>query len=1181
MRRSTRTILVIACVAGALTAAATSGGSALAASHASATRTTTTATTASRPWLPSTPTYWPQVVGEQSTKPTTITSGVQWSSQSYQTVGGAQRAQVMNVDLGNPNLRFGMAEAGNKLVDPSDEVISSMANSTGAVAGVNADEFAINATGQPEGMVVQDGVLEASPVTSWPTDLEILNDGQFEFATETFSGTVTDTTTGKSNPLTALNRIDQDDLTAVTPYLGAATIGESTIAAATVGSDGSLTITSVQTSQTSLPQLASGQEDLIARRGTQDSIYLQGLHVGDTVTLSYGIAPYAAGTASGDVATAVSGAAYLEQDGAMAVPVTAGGENNVSYPVIGIGVNKAGTKAVMAVFDGEQSEDEASGLTRPQFAQWMMAHGAYNAVEFDSGGSAEMVARLPGQAQVSVLNTPSDGHERPVANGLFLYSTEAAPAAATRAVVNGGKAMAVLTGTTEHFSAYATDAEGNPAATPVQVSAVPSGLATVTGGLTAGGPTAGGTSTTLTLTAGKRAGQGWLVVRAGGAQAREPLDVTAKPQSLSISPSEPDLDNGGAQQFSVSGTSGGSASRGNGASGTALTLTPQDVTWSVYPADLGTVTAGGLFTAASTGAGLATVTATADGTSATASVAIGSSATVADSMTDTGNWGLNLTNGATATLSESTTQIAQPGDAGSMDVHYSIPKASGVSQVVFSPAGGHTVSIGDSADGQAPTAIGLWIKGIGGTPGTPLANGELTFAEAWTEVNGQSDTFYPTTVTYNGWQLIEAQVPPGAQLPMTLSFLDFLVINPSATLTGDLYVADLEGLYSPRPPVATAYTPIPQNPAWLQYVGSPGQFAPGGVTVAAFGDSHLQAADHDTTGSVVTSAISAAISGLPPNATPNMVQVVGNLTDAGSLADEQYGEQVISSFGLPYHNTVGDNDIGNGADPENVNWTSVFGPTHYSYTDGNTEFIDVDSAWEGLLASDPYQVPDEEQYAWLVSQLSASTSKDIFVVTHASPYDPHPIANSQFTDRYEAQEYEQLIDNYQKTHPGTHVVLLNSQARGVAEQVLDPDGTLDPRGLPNFDTADAGVPAYAPVTQGGFYNYVLFHILPNGTVQFAFQPVLDSISVTAPSTALTIGTREQLAATGTTPTGDDLAALQVPIANPASHVWSSSNPQVADVNSGTGQVIARSPGTATISVLSGGVTGTVTVTVTR
>jgi exopolysaccharide biosynthesis protein len=1160
MRASARTILAVICATGAVTAAATSGGSALAASHASNTAIATTA--ASRPWLPPTPTYWPQVVGEQSTRSQTITSGAQVHTETYQTVGGAQQAQVMNIDLTNKNLRFGAVEAGDKLIDPSDETISSMATRTGAVAGVNSDFFAINTTGQPDGMLIQNGVLEASPVASWPSDLEVLNSGQIEMATETFSGTVDDTTTGATDPLAALNRIDQNNLTEVTPYLGAVTIGESTIAAGTV-SNGVLTITSVKTSQTALPQLASGQEDLIARRGTADSTWLQKVHAGDTLTVTDSLAPYSVD----QIQTAVSGGAYLDQNGAMAVPVTAGGENNVNYPVVGVGVSKDGTHAIMAVFDGRESENEAVGLTRPQFAQWMLAHGAYNAIEFDSGGSAEMVARLPGQAGVSVLNTPSDGDERPVANGLFLYSTEAAPAAATRAVVNGGKSMALLTGTTEQVSAYATDADGNPAATPVQVSVEPSYLATVSGS-----PTSSGTSSNLTLTAGSRPGLGWLVVKAGNVTSREPLTVTGKPRSLSLSPSQPDVSNGGTQQFSVTGTADG---------GTTLTIVPQDASWTVSPADLGTVSAGGLFTAAASGDGLATITATAGGASATASVAVGSSATVIDSMTDTSNWALNATNGATGTLSESTTQIAQTGDTGSMDVHYSIPAASGVSQVVFSPTSGHTLTIGDSADGQAPTAIGLWIKGIGGTPGTPLANGELTFAEAWTEVNGQTDTFYPTTVTYNGWQLIEAQVPAGAQLPMTVNFLDFLVINPSQTLTGDLYVADLEGLYSPRPSSTPPYRPIPQNPKWLQYVGSPSQFAPGGETVAAFGDSHLQSADHDTTGSVVTSAIAAAIHSLPRNAAPNMVQVVGNLTDAGSLADEQYGQQMMQSFGLPYHNTVGDNDIGNGADPENGNWTSVFGPTHYSYTDGNAEFIDVDSSWEGLLASDPYQVPDEEQYAWLVQQLSASTSKDIFVVTHASPYDPHPIANSQFTDRYEAQMYEQLIDNYRNTHPGTHVVLLNSQSRGVAEQVLDPDGTLDPNGLPNFDTADAGVPAYISVNEGGFYNYVLFHILPDGTIQFAFQPVLNSIAVTAAQSSLKAGAREQLTATGTTPTGDNLAALQVPIADPASHLWSSSNPRVAEVDPSTGQVIARSPGTATISAASGGVTGTVTVTVTR
>jgi hypothetical protein len=374
---------------------------------------------------------------------------------------------------------------------------------------------------------------------------------------------------------------------------------------------------------------------------------------------------------------------------------------------------------------------------------------------------------------------------------------------------------------------------------------------------------------------------------------------------------------------------------------------------------------------------------------------------------------------------------------------------------------------------------------------------------------------------------------------------------------------------------------MPQNPGWLQFVNAPSQFASGGVTLADWDDSHLQAADHNTTGSVVTNAIKTAIQALPSNAAPNMIQVNGDLTDDGTTADLQYGYDTLQSFGLPFHDAVGNHEIGQGADPEDEYWTKLFGNTHYTYTDGAAEVIETDSANGGLIASDPYQVPMEEQYTWLVSQLNASTSKDVILLTHMPAYDPHPIANSQFSDRYEAQMYEQLAQDFQRTHPRQHVILLFGHARGLAEQILNPDGSPDPNGVPNFTVADAGVPAYAPVNQGGFYNYALFHVLPDGTIQFAFQPVLNTIAVTAPQPSLTIGAREQLTATGTTPTGDDLSALQVPIANPASHAWSSSDPKVAVVDPSTGQLFARSPGTATITVLSGGVTGTVTVTVTR
>jgi len=87
--------------------------------------------------------------------------------------------------------------------------------------------------------------------------------------------------------------------------------------------------------------------------------------------------------------------------------------------------------------------------------------------------------------------------------------------------------------------------------------------------------------------------------------------------------------------------------------------------------------------------------------------------------------------------------------------------------------------------------------------------------------------------------------------------------------------------------------------------------------------------------------------------------------------------------------------------------------------------------------------------------------------------------------------------------------------------------------------------------------------------------------VTAPQPGLPVGGTETLAALGTQTSGDNLPVVTVPIADPASHVWSSGNARVASVDPDSGVVTGRRPGTATISVTSGGVTASVTVTVSR
>jgi exopolysaccharide biosynthesis protein len=100
------------------------------------------------------------------------------------------------------------------------------------------------------------------------------------------------------------------------------------------------------------------------------------------------------------------------------------GDVAIRNPITAIGVSKDRTHAMLAVFDGRQMGPWKSvGMTYREAAIYMQAHGAYNAMLFDTGGSSELVTRLPGQKKVSIINTPSDGQERPIANGLFVYET--------------------------------------------------------------------------------------------------------------------------------------------------------------------------------------------------------------------------------------------------------------------------------------------------------------------------------------------------------------------------------------------------------------------------------------------------------------------------------------------------------------------------------------------------------------------------------------------------------------------------------------------------------------------------------------------------------------------------------------------------------------------------------------
>ena len=1159
-RRRTRLL----CVVAALSAVTIVSGAATAtAAPVQSTKDATGAAPGSD-WLPPTPSAWDQVVDDTSTPGFTVTSGVTEHADTIDTVSGQQHTQVMNVDLTNSNLHLGTVEAGNELTDPSDETISSMAARTGAVAGINGDYFEINATGRPLGGMISNGVVLKSPRPNYNAQLGIKPDGSMVIGQENFSGTVTDGTA--SHALTSINVVNDvpNGITELTSALGAT--GNLTGPATLVlghPSGANLVVDSVQT-VTSVPALTAPAEGLLGAGAP--GAWLSGtVHAGDTLNLADQIGPDNSadtgprtGAHSLRLTQLLSGATELVKDGQPYTDPTGTPPSGVN-PETAVGISKDGKHAILVTLDGRLGESTAVGVSPAQVAGYLVSQGAYTALLFDGGGSTEMIARQPGAGATSVLNTPSDGHERPVANGLFIYTNEKTAGQARTVVVNGGAPVTTVPGGTIPLPVYATDANANPAGGSTSVQVIPSNLASWSNGQ-------------LTV---HQAGLGLIVAHNGRAISTQPLRVVTRLASLSVSPTEPDLNNGATQQFSLTG------STALGQQTTVLNAKHQPAnvvvangaaTWSVSPASLGTVDANGLFTAAATGAGLATVSATVGGKTATASVAVGSESDVVADLSDVASWSMRNTTGAPATMTLAP-GVLPPGVTapGSLQLNYTMPAGSGVKQLVMWD--NNDINIGANPAGQDPTGIGIWVKGD---------KSGLTLHEQYIQVNGAALPLAETPVTWQGWQLYTAAIPAGTQFPITMDYLDFLAINPSTTITSTLNISGLQALYSPRPVVTPPYVAVPDNPSWLSYNEDESQFSKTGNTILTGDDAHLLASDPGSTSSNVFGVIGNRLSTLPAQGKPNVAQFMGDMSDDGLAPDLALAQSKMASLGIPYHDAVGNHEISQGAVPENGNFTADFGPTHYAYQAGAAQVIVTDNAHGGLLSSNAYQVPAESQYPWLVNQLSNTTAPAVIVATHMPAYDPHAVADSQFTDRWEARMYLRLIQRYQQTHPGKHVIMLYGHARGFAEQILDPLGNQTDTahgGIPQLTIADLGMPAYAPSSQGGFYNFGLIHVTSGGEFQFTVEPALASIAVTAAQQALSVGGTETLAALGTQTSGDNLPVVTVPIADPASHVWSSSDSRVVSVDARTGAITARHTGSATISVRSGGVTGSITIAV--
>lgn len=114
-----------------------------------------------------------------------------------------------------------------------------------------------------------------------------------------------------------------------------------------------------------------------------------------------------------DAVAAVSGNVFVLQDGEV-VPEKANAAQR--HPRTVVGIDQTGQTLVIMAVDGRMIS--SIGMTGTDMGNEMKRLGCWTAINLDGGGSTTLVMRDPSDSSYHIINKPSDGHERPVADVL-------------------------------------------------------------------------------------------------------------------------------------------------------------------------------------------------------------------------------------------------------------------------------------------------------------------------------------------------------------------------------------------------------------------------------------------------------------------------------------------------------------------------------------------------------------------------------------------------------------------------------------------------------------------------------------------------------------------------------------------------------------------------------------------
>ncbi|HPD00567.1 MAG TPA: phosphodiester glycosidase family protein [Acetivibrio sp.] len=504
-----------------------------------------------------------------------VTSGVTLETITRFADEGWQKINVLRVNLNNPNVKVDTLTNSESIRNLTN--VKALAESGGAVAAINASFFSWlseSGKGDPIGPIIQSGKVvyideEFNRYNNSMATLAIDNDKNVHYDYWKTSITLNSPYGGSANvsQYNKLSPSDYNDLTIWTPKWSKYSIGateqyKDMVEMVVVGN-------TVMEVRKNLPAVEIPQNGyVIMGRGDNGKFLYNKFQAGDEVNLTIST------TIDWEtIEMAATGGAMLVKDGKIPSTFSHDASGASRRPRTAAGSSKSGKELILVTVDGDQSA--VKGMTMKELANLMLDLGAYNAINFDGGGSTTMVSRTPASNNLKVVSNVG-GSLRSIATAIGIFSV--CPPSSLEGLIIDKEQSNVFINTPVKLSVRGYDTYFNPFA--VDQSKIKWSVSGIEG------------SFEDSTFHPKTSGFGTITASIDGVTSSTGIMVLDKPNRLILSDKELYLTVGSSRTLSVKATD---------SNGYTSNVNPENITWTLE-GDVGKLE-NNTFTATKTGVG--------------------------------------------------------------------------------------------------------------------------------------------------------------------------------------------------------------------------------------------------------------------------------------------------------------------------------------------------------------------------------------------------------------------------------------------------------------------------------------------------------------------------------------------------------------------------------------------------